>query len=76
MHLCRQALLSKSHSIPNASSYDQPSNSYANGGIGYRLSDRKFVELTYRALGVDYDSDGFLYDVITHGPEVSIGMIF
>ena len=46
------------------------------GGIGYQLSDRKFVELTYRALGVDYENDGFLSDVITHGAEVSVGMIF
>jgi hypothetical protein len=45
-------------------------------GIGYQLSERKFLELSYRALGVDYDRDGFVYDVITHGAEVSLGMIF
>jgi hypothetical protein len=35
-----------------------------------------FTEITYRALGMDYDHDGFTYNMITHGPELSLGLIF
>lgn len=48
----------------------------ASAGIGCQLSERLFTEITYRALGTDYDHDGFVYDMITHGPEVSLGINF
>jgi hypothetical protein len=48
----------------------------ASAGFGYQLSERKFFEVTYRALGVDYENDGYIYDMITHGAEVSLGMTF
>jgi len=39
-------------------------------GIGYELSDRWSLVGGYRGLGVDYESDGFVFDVIMHGPIV------
>jgi hypothetical protein len=38
------------------------------GSVGYRYSDRLSFTVGYRALGVDYDNDGFVYDVVEHGP--------
>ena len=32
------------------------------------------ASLGYRALGVDYENDGFVYDVVQHGPV--LGMVF
>jgi hypothetical protein len=48
----------------------------ASAGIGCMLDGNTFLELTYRAVGVDYDHDGFVYEVITHGPEISLGKVF
>ncbi len=48
----------------------------ANGGIGCNLSPTLFLEVTYRALGMDYNKDGFVYDMVAHGPEISLGKIF
>ena len=48
----------------------------ANGGIGCQLSPTLFLEVTYRALGMDYNKDGFVYDMVAHGPEISLGKIF
>lgn len=39
----------------------------AMGGVGYEWNDRVSTIIGYRALSVDYDSDGFEYDVIQHG---------
>ena len=39
----------------------------AMGGIGYQWSDRFSTVLAYRAIGVDYENDGFVYDTVQHG---------
>ena len=33
-------------------------------GIGYDFNDRFSAVLGYRGTGVDYENDGFLYDVV------------
>ncbi len=38
------------------------------GGIGYSFSDSFSTVAGYRALGVDYSNDGFVYDVVQQGP--------
>lgn len=38
------------------------------GGVGYSFSDSFSVVAGYRALGVDYKNDGFVYDVVQDGP--------
>jgi len=38
------------------------------GGIGYRFKEWFSAELGYRVLDVDYDDDGFVYDLTMHGP--------
>jgi hypothetical protein len=43
-------------------------------GVGYRWSRSISFVGGYRALGVDYDNDGFVYDVIQHGP--FLGAVF
>jgi len=37
------------------------------GGVGYQWTDRFATVLGYRALGVDYEDDGFVFDVIQQG---------
>ncbi|MDX8508746.1 hypothetical protein [Mesorhizobium captivum] len=37
-------------------------------GVGYQYNEHVSFALGYRALGVDYDHDGFVYDVVQHGP--------
>ena len=44
------------------------------GGVGYQWNDRFSTVGGYRALGVDYSDDGFVYDVVQHGPY--LGAIF
>lgn len=44
------------------------------GGAGYVLNDRVSLVGGYRALSVDYENDGFLFDVVEHGP--IIGAVF
>lgn len=44
------------------------------GGVGYQISDRMSVLGGYRAVGVDYEGDDLLFDVIQHGP--MIGAMF
>ncbi|WP_062227749.1 hypothetical protein [Aureimonas frigidaquae] len=42
-------------------------------GLGYRINDRFSSVLGYRALGVDYSNgDGFVFDVIQHGPILGV----
>jgi hypothetical protein len=48
----------------------------ASGGIGCKLDKNTFFEITYRALAADYEDNGLLSDLITHGPEISLGKIF
>jgi hypothetical protein len=38
------------------------------GGIGYEVNDRFSLVAGYRGVGVDYSDDGFVFDVIQHGP--------
>jgi hypothetical protein len=38
------------------------------GGLGYQFNDRWSAVAGYRALGVDYSSDGFVFDVVQQGP--------
>jgi hypothetical protein len=38
------------------------------GGIGYQFSDTFSVVAGYRAVSVDYENDGFVYDVVQQGP--------
>ncbi len=44
------------------------------GGIGYSFSDSFSTVAGYRALGVDYSNDGFVYDVVQDGP--ILGFVF
>lgn len=43
------------------------------GAIGYRFNDRISAVAGYRALGVDYSNDGFVFDVVQQGP--ILGMV-
>jgi hypothetical protein len=38
------------------------------GGLGYKFNDRFSAVAGYRALGVDYDKDGFAFDAVQQGP--------
>lgn len=44
------------------------------GGLGYEFTDRVSAVAGYRATGVDYSNDGFLYDVVQQGPV--LGAVF
>lgn len=44
------------------------------GAAGYQWNERISIVAGYRALGVDYEDDGFVYDVVQHGPV--IGAVF
>jgi hypothetical protein len=46
------------------------------GGITYDISDRFSANVGYRGLGVDYDRDGFEFDVIMHGPMIGASLRF
>ena len=45
-------------------------------GIGYQWTDRFSTSLGYRALGVDFEEDGFVYDVVQHGPVLGLQFRF
>jgi len=38
------------------------------GGVGYQFNDTFSLLAGYRAVGVDYDRDGFLFDIVQQGP--------
>lgn len=38
------------------------------GGLGYSFNEMFSVVAGYRGLGVDYSHNGFVYDVVQHGP--------
>lgn len=40
-------------------------------GVGYEFNDRISLLAGYRALGVDYRDDDFVFDVVQHGPVIS-----
>ena len=46
------------------------------GGIGYEFNKTVSAVLGYRALGVDYSSDGFVFDVVQQGPILGVVMHF
>jgi hypothetical protein len=46
------------------------------GVIGINLTRSIFTEVGYRALSVDYNNDGLLFDTITHGPQITTGITF
>jgi hypothetical protein len=48
----------------------------AEAGIGCQLSPHLYTEVTYRALGIDYEKNGLLMNTVTHGPQVNIGLSF
>jgi len=43
-------------------------------GVGYAFNDSISAVVGYRALAVDYESGGFLFDVVQHGP--ILGAVF
>jgi hypothetical protein len=46
------------------------------GGVGVNVSKRVALVGGYRDLNVNYDKDGFLFDMSLHGPIIGIGMKF
>jgi hypothetical protein len=46
------------------------------GGLGYRFNDRISSVIGYRALGVDYADDGFVFDVVQQGPILGLVVRF
>ena len=44
--------------------------------IGYRFNDRTSAVAGYRALGVDYSNDGFLFDIVQQGPILGLAVRF
>lgn len=44
--------------------------------LGWKLSERGYSEIGYRALSVDYDKDGLVLDTLTHGPQLTLGISF
>jgi hypothetical protein len=46
------------------------------GVIGINLTRSIFTEVGYRALGADFEENDFLFDVVTHGPQITTGITF
>jgi opacity protein-like surface antigen len=46
------------------------------GGVGVNVGKRWALVGGYRDLNVNYDKDGFLFDMSLHGPILGIGMKF
>jgi hypothetical protein len=44
------------------------------GGAGYQFTESFSTVVGYRAAGVDYEDDGFVYDTVQHGP--ILGAVF
>ncbi|QFY64103.1 hypothetical protein FZ934_24420 (plasmid) [Rhizobium grahamii] len=44
--------------------------------IGYKINEKVSAVAGYRAQGVDYNHDGFTYDVIQHGPILGVHIRF
>lgn len=45
-------------------------------GLGYRFNDTISAIAGYRALGVNYDNDGFIFDVVQQGPILGLSIRF
>lgn len=43
-------------------------------GLGYQFNDRWSAHLAYRYMAVDYENDGFVYDIETQGIALGIGI--
>lgn len=46
------------------------------GGLGYDAADWVSLVAGYRGLGVDYENDGFVFDVTLHGPIIGAVLRF
>jgi hypothetical protein len=46
------------------------------GGLGYHFNDRWSAILGYRALGVDYQNDDFVYNIVEQGPILGVAIHF
>ena len=46
------------------------------GVLGINLTRSIFTEVGYRALGGNYENDGFRFDVVMHGPQITTGITF
>jgi hypothetical protein len=46
------------------------------GVLGINLTRSIFTELGYRALGGNYENDGFRFDAVMHGPQITTGITF
>jgi hypothetical protein len=46
------------------------------GGVGYQWNDWLSIVAGYRALGVDYENDGFVFDVVQQGPILGAAIRF
>ncbi len=45
-------------------------------GVGYEWNNRVSSLIGYRALGVDYENDGFVYDTVEQGPFLGVAISF
>lgn len=46
------------------------------GALSYNIGDRFSAKIGYRAVGVDYDRNGFEYDMTIHGPVIGATLHF
>lgn len=46
------------------------------GGVGYQFNDRISALVAYRAAGVDYSDDGFIFDAVQQGPMLGLKVQF
>lgn len=44
--------------------------------LGYKFSDSISALAGYRALGVNYSSDGFVFDAVQQGPIIGVAIQF
>jgi hypothetical protein len=42
----------------------------------WHMSERASLQLGYRAIDIDYEKDGFVYDVLTQGPQAGVTFRF
>jgi hypothetical protein len=45
-------------------------------GVGYKFTDTISAVAGYRALGVNYNNDGFVFDVVQQGPIIGVAIHF
>jgi len=48
----------------------------AEAAFGMMVTKNVYSEVGYRAIGVDYDQDGMHMETITHGVELTLGVVF